>query len=106
MIKILLLVLTSTLLVQQGEIPPTTDPTHKGQPAWCQNFDSKEAKHNCDCHPVMGDARCKTPEDPDSDEGIGGESPKCKVYCRKDACMCQRGCTSHLHRHRSTQLAE
>jgi hypothetical protein len=69
----------------QGPIPPTDDENHQGQPSWCQNFNTKEWMHNCDCQPRMGDKECKEPDK-------GGENSKCSVYCRKKACRCKRRC--------------
>jgi hypothetical protein len=79
----------AALALQQAQpIPPfggDGDSQHDGQPAWCQNSDSGGYTHNCDCQPKMGDQECKT-------EGGGGESSKCSVYCRKNACRCKRHC--------------
>ncbi len=74
---------------QLAPIPPYEgdgNDQHDGQPKWCQNVDSKTHAHNCDCKPMAGDPECK------DGEGGGGESPKCKVYCRKTACRCLPGC--------------
>jgi hypothetical protein len=69
------------------QIPPFEgdgNTQHDGQPKFCVNT-GKEFLHNCDCQPKMGDPEC---HDPDK----GGENPKCSVYCRRNACRCQRGC--------------
>ena len=68
--------------LQQSPIPPTNDQTHKGQPSWCQNTDSPEHFHNCDCQD-MADEKC---------DKSAQESSKCKVYCRKDACKFKTKC--------------
>lgn len=83
-------VLLFTLVSQVGqqEIPPANDPTHPGQPSWCQNFADKVFKSNCSCKPEFGSEACK------SGEKGGGENPKCKVYCRKSSCKCDSMCTS------------
>jgi hypothetical protein len=89
----------SLVAFEKQEIPTFPgdgNPQHDGQPVMCQNFDTKEYKHNCACKAMNDEAAC-TPHDPgadeDEDEG-GGESPRCKVYCRKSACFCQRHCDS------------
>lgn len=70
---------------QIPKFPGDDDPRHDGQPLFCQNYDTKEYLHNCECKGMDDD--CKGGE-----EG-GGESPKCKVYCRKNSCSCH-GCTT------------
>jgi hypothetical protein len=66
-------------------IPPYAgdgNPLHDGQPAWCQNNDTAEYAHNCECM-SMTDETCE--------KGMQ-ESGKCKVYCRKKACKCKTKC--------------
>lgn len=88
-------VVTTVLLVatawQLGPVdpPPADDPTHPGQPMFCQNWTDKTWRANCECQPKMGEAGCR------DSEGQGRENPKCKVYCRKDHCTCSPQCTSH-----------
>lgn len=86
-----LLLLVGALLAWQGPqpIPPFEgdgNSQHDGQPKWCSNVDTKTHSANCSCKPMMGDPECK------NGEGGGGESQKCKVYCRKTACRCLPGC--------------
>ncbi len=45
----LLLLATAAIAFQRGDIPPTDDPTHPGQPAFCINYHTKEFKANCEC---------------------------------------------------------
>jgi len=80
--------LWAVLLFGQGQgdrpIPPYEgdgNPQHDGQPRWCQATDGFGYKKNCGI--------CDTKCGPD---GTGGESPKCKVYCRKGACRCHPEC--------------
>ncbi|HXK07837.1 MAG TPA: hypothetical protein VMS37_35920 [Verrucomicrobiae bacterium] len=83
-----LMIITAVALQQAQPIPPFEgdgNSAHDGQPAWCQNADSGGYTHNCDCQPKMGDPECDT-------QGGGGESSKCSVYCRKNACRCKRHC--------------
>jgi len=85
-----LTIFTALALQQAQPIPPYEgdgDSQHNGQPAWCQNSDTGGYTHNCECQPTMGDPECKT-----EGGGGGGESSKCSVYCRKDACRCKRHC--------------
>jgi hypothetical protein len=66
-------------------IPPFQgdgNPQHDGQPRWCQNKDDAHL-HNCEC--------MKTACDRDGQPG-GDERPTCKVYCRRNACRCQKPC--------------
>ena len=62
-------------MIAQEPIPPTIDPSHPGQPEWCQNEDSRRYHANCkEC-----EARC----------GPGqAEDARCKTHCRKGACKC------------------
>ena len=62
---------------------------HEGQPKWCANYDTPGYLHNCACK-EMNPGKCHEP-DKDEEEG-GGESSKCSVYCRKNACRCSKGC--------------
>ena len=83
-----LMIVTALALQQARPIPPFEgdgNSEHAAQPAWCQNSDSGGYAHNCDCQPKMGDPECTT-------GGGGGESSKCSVYCRKNACRCNRHC--------------
>ena len=73
--------LTLTAWQISREIPPTDDPSHPGQPAWCQNYTDPNTgfKHNCmECR-----RKCEPGEPEDN---------KCKTYCRKGACKCNHGC--------------
>ena len=80
-----------SLLAWQGqqEIPPTDDPTHKNQPAFCLNYPDKYFKQNCDCKPKPGSEGCKQ-HDPEA------ENRSCKVYCRRDKCMCSEQCQTKM----------
>jgi hypothetical protein len=78
---------TAAVALQQGDIPPTNDPSHPGQPAWCQNTDSPEHKHNCECVDMNAD-----PDQSGHCDKSQQESAKCKVYCRKTACKCKTKC--------------
>jgi len=58
--------------------------------AYERNYDDSMFEHNCSCR-AMSDEECAA----ENDEGYGGgESSKCKVYCRPKACECQSGCTT------------
>lgn len=100
-ISVMLMLLLSVgllLAFQQGDIPPANDPTHPGQPLFCQNYPTREFKENCDCKPKPGDKGCGKPlepEDPDDPDYVP-ESAKCKVYCRKEMCKCSEKCTTHM----------
>jgi len=92
-----LLALLATAVAFQGgpPIPPTDDPTHPGQPSWCQNTDGGGFVHNCSCKPSsMADPSCQRPEGDQAnpDEGGRTEASKCSVYCRPKACRCKRSC--------------
>ncbi len=63
------------------------NPAHDGQPKFCINVDTDKNSHNCNCKPMVGDPECK-----DGGEGGGGESPKCRVYCRPKSCRCLPSC--------------
>ena len=86
---------------QQTPIPPypgDDDPSHNGQPMFCQNYPTREHLHNCTCMAMGGeDERCKS-KSPDQDrdeEGypLNGPLAKgCSTRCRKNACLCQRRC--------------
>lgn len=87
--KILILLLfwsAAILLVAQspGDVPPTTDPDHEGQPEWCQRENTPRYKANCE----------KCERHCDDDQQGGGEDSQCKVYCRRSACACHAPCTT------------
>ncbi len=69
---------------------------HKGQPLWCQNYDTKLGAHNCECHYMNPtDKQCERhPNEPELDEPTGPDTSKCKVYCRKTECRCKNHCES------------
>jgi hypothetical protein len=69
--------------------PGDGNPQHDGQPLFCRNFDTKEEAKNCSCR-AMSEQECAEPTDEEG--GEGGESAKCKVYCRKNSCQCERHC--------------
>ncbi len=71
------------------------DPAHDNQPAWCQNYDDATFSHNCSCQAAAdkGDS-CKHPDAYGPDTWGEDEMPRCGTHCRRDACQCQRSCTS------------
>lgn len=75
------------------DYPGDDNPQHSGQPLFCQNYETREHAHNCECLEMDSeDSRCKLhPEDEDWDTR-GPMSTKCKTRCRRDACLCQRKC--------------
>lgn len=79
---------------QQTPIPPyggDDNRSHDGQPMWCQNDDTKQHAHNCECLAMKrDDPECIMPTDENQSQGPDGS--KCKVYCRKSACRCRTHC--------------
>jgi len=85
----LLIALAAVALALQSPapIPPFEgdgNPDHDRQPKWCQSHDDTNHVHNCDCRA----SHC----DPGEEAPNAGESPRCKVYCRKTACRCKNPC--------------
>ena len=62
--------------------PGDDNPSHDGQPMWCQNHDTERHAKNCECKSMNPDG-----------EGCN-DSGTCKVYCRKSACRCISPCTT------------
>ena len=86
-LAVFLLVGAGVALQGPQPIPPypgDDNPQHDGQPMFCVNVDTKEHVHNCACRGMVADDNCR-------EEG-GGESSRCKVWCRKSACRCQSDC--------------
>jgi hypothetical protein len=74
-------------LQQHAPIPPFEgdgNSQHDGQPAFCINTDTREHLHNCSCKGMLAEHNCE--------ENGGGESSRCAVYCRKNACQCKTDC--------------
>ena len=89
MVRLLLLILAGLAVVAQTggnrEIPILPDGDHKGQPEHCIARDQNGEKKNCG----ICDRVC-TGEHNDY---------KCKVYCRKDKCLCHPECALTGHHH-------
>lgn len=78
-----LLALLALLVITVPAQEPT-DP-HANQPSHCINVKDAPAAHKCECS--------KTPGDDGS--GCEVEDKKCRLYCKKDHCLCvHKGCTS------------
>jgi hypothetical protein len=83
------------LLWAQGEgrtVPPADDPTHPGQPRWCQSDDRNGYVHNCSCKGMTDEespGMCKTKDEPE----VHGD-PKCRTFCRRNACGCHQECSN------------
>jgi hypothetical protein len=94
-LSILLFTVFALLSLQPPTIPPTTDPSHKGQPAWCQNYNTSMGAHNCDCMAMheKGDS-CKREGEYGPDTYGENGMPRCSTHCRRDACQCEGNCTS------------
>lgn len=89
-IAALLLTAFTILAWQTGEIPPANDPTHPGQPLFCQNYKTKDYPViNCSCKPKPGSEGCK-------EHDAAAENAHCSVYCRKEACRCSEMCTTRM----------
>ncbi len=79
-------VVTVALALQSPEpglIPPypgDDDPTHNGQPMFCQREDSRRFKANC--------MKCENT----CENGDEVETSSCQTYCRKGACLCHPPC--------------
>lgn len=83
----MILVVVAFALQGPAPIPPfegDDNPAHDGQPQFCINTDTREHLHNCSCRGMQAQNNCE-------EEG-GGESSRCKVYCRKSACKCKTDC--------------
>lgn len=81
----LLLAVVFLAFAQQGQIPPYEgdgDPRHDGQPKFCQNVDSPQYVHNCECID-MADKSC---------DKSAQDTSKCRVWCRKKSCNCRSVC--------------
>jgi len=81
----LLLICAAFALQGPAPIPPYEgdgNPSHDGQPQWCQNVDSPANKGNCDCMD-MADDQC---------DKAGRNTSKCKVWCRPSSCKCRTKC--------------
>ena len=81
----LLLAVVFLAFAQQGQIPPYEgdgNPQHNGQPKFCQNVDSPQYVHNCECQD-MADKSC---------DKSGKDTSKCATWCRKPACRCRVAC--------------
>lgn len=87
-------------LQNPNPIPPANDPTHPGQPLWCQNDGLGGHTANCKCKPSSmedcGKAKEPPPDDPEADEG-SSESAHCTVFCRPKACRCSSACDRTTH---------
>lgn len=82
----LLILLTSSVALQSPpqEIPVfqgDDNPSHDGQPKWCQNGDGGGYKANCKCE--------RDCNDPNQDQH---RQSGCRTYCRTPACHCDHGC--------------
>lgn len=60
-----------------------SDP-HARQPASCDNYHKTAPAHRCSCN--------RATECPNGEKRA--EDPKCKTYCRPEACKCLHPCTS------------
>lgn len=83
-----ILILTATIALaivawQSRDIPETDDPTHPGQPHWCQNYNDPNTGYRSNCTECR--RTCKPGESEDN---------RCKTYCRKGQCRCNHGCDS------------
>ncbi len=91
---VLLALVTAALALQQTPIPPypgDDNPSHDGQPMFCQNDDTKQHAHNCECLAMHhDDPECVMPTD--ENQSYGSDSSKCKTFCRKTACRCKTHC--------------
>src|SRR5437016_4023385 len=93
---VFLFLVAAAVALQKQPIPPFPgdgNPQHKGQPTWCANFDTKENTRNCECQAMNADA-CKHEDEYGPDSYGEDNSPRCKVHCRRDACQCQRHCST------------
>ena len=80
------------LAAQSGRgIPPyegDDNPSHDGQPKWCQRDDRGGFKANCHCKAMGGDGEGMC----DGSKPAAHGDPKCSTYCRRTACACHSEC--------------
>lgn len=93
-ILVLLALYVSAWAFQQTPIPPypgDDNPSHSGQPLWCQNEGTTQHAANCACLAMhRDDPECIMPTDENQSSGPDGS--KCKVWCRRHACRCRTHC--------------
>lgn len=88
--SIITILMGTVLLFAQGgrgprTIPPVqNDPTHKGQPNHCQNYDTKEWKKNCSCT-----RECTYSKEDGYWYPDGHPHGNCKTHCRTSQCRCR-----------------
>lgn len=101
-----LLFLIPFLMAQApGTTPAQPFPNHEEPPSgwYCVPSDTAERTrtdaHACDCRGMIEDEhpRCTTTTEDENGNPVeqpAGESNRCKVFCHKDHCTCERLCKS------------